>query len=182
MTLESPGPTAERPIPALGGVLGFMSLMWAVDHALQRASKRMARTLGVTGPQRLVIRLSGRFPGITAGRLAKLMHIHPSTLTGVLRRLESQDLMRCRRDSGDRRRLLISLTEKGKRYDVDAEGTIEAGIRRATRSLSPTLLAAAREALSAIAEELRRLDSPHGLRRSAAPTGSRGAVIRSRKR
>ena len=65
-----------------------MRLLWAVDHGLQRRSKRMAATLGVTGPQRLVIRIVGRFPGISAGRLASILHLHPSTLTGILRRLE----------------------------------------------------------------------------------------------
>ena len=35
-------------------------------------------TVGLTGPQRLVVRLVGRFPGITAGRLAEILHVHCS--------------------------------------------------------------------------------------------------------
>lgn len=34
------------PLPALGEVLDFMRLLWGLDHALQRASKRMETTLG----------------------------------------------------------------------------------------------------------------------------------------
>src|SRR5206468_4578402 len=66
--------------PPLGAVLDFMRLLWAVDHALQSASKRMEATFGVTGPQRLVVRIVGRFPGIAAGRVAQILHVHPSTL------------------------------------------------------------------------------------------------------
>src|SRR5258705_7138033 len=79
--------------PPLGAVLDFMRLLWAVDHALQSTSKRMESTFGLTGPQRLVVRIVGRFPGIAAGRIAGILHVHPSTLTGVLRRLESRRVL-----------------------------------------------------------------------------------------
>jgi hypothetical protein len=66
--------------PELGEALDFLRLIWAVDHGLHRASKRTETELGVTGPQRLVLRIVGRFPGIPAGHLAQLLHVHPSTL------------------------------------------------------------------------------------------------------
>ena len=53
-----------------GETLGFMRALWELTHALQVSSKRMARVLGVTGPQRLVIRVVGQSPGITARDLA----------------------------------------------------------------------------------------------------------------
>src|SRR5207244_12973540 len=84
--------------PPLGAVLDFMRLLWAVDHALQSASKRMESTFGLTGPQRLVVRIVGRFPGIAAGRIAEILHVHPSTLTGVLKRLESRGILPRRPD------------------------------------------------------------------------------------
>src|SRR5205814_10660337 len=84
--------------PPLGAVLDFMRLLWAVDHALQSASKRMESSFGLTGPQRLVVRIVGRFPGIAAGRIADILHVHPSTLTGVLKRLESRAVLQRRPD------------------------------------------------------------------------------------
>jgi MarR family transcriptional regulator, organic hydroperoxide resistance regulator len=42
-------------VPAIGQVLEFMRVFWALDHALQKTSKRMETTLGITSPQRLVI-------------------------------------------------------------------------------------------------------------------------------
>jgi DNA-binding MarR family transcriptional regulator len=140
--------------PELGEVLEFLRLIWAVDHGLHRASKRTEAELGVTGPQRLVLRIVGRFPGIPAGHLAKLLHVHPSTLTGVLQRLEQQGLLRRRADPRDARRSLFGLTEKGRRFDLRTEGTEEAAIRAALLRSSREKVNAAREVLESISSIL----------------------------
>src|SRR2546428_6839463 len=101
--------------PPLGGVLDFMRLLWAVDHALQSASKRMESAFGMTGPQRLVVRIVGRFPGIAAGRVAEILHVHPSTLTGVLKRLEARGILQRKPDPRDARRALFLLTRQGRK-------------------------------------------------------------------
>jgi len=150
-------------LPALGRVLDFMRLIWAVDHALQRTSKRMEMTIGVTGPQRLVIRIIGRFPGIPAGHLARLLHVHPSTLTGMVKRLERQGLVRKRADPRDGRRLLLSLSDKGRLFDVEAEGTVEAAIQRVLELAGSEQIEAACELLGSIAEALNtETRPPHG--------------------
>jgi MarR family transcriptional regulator, organic hydroperoxide resistance regulator len=82
-----------EPVTPVPDVLRFLELLWAVAHGLERTSKRMTRDLGVTGPQRLVLRVVGLFPGMSAGELAGILHVHASTLTGVLRRLETQGLL-----------------------------------------------------------------------------------------
>lgn len=64
-------------------VLAFMQGLWAVVHRMERLSKQMGAGAGVTGPQRLVIRLIGLFPGVSAGDLAAILHLHPSTLAGA---------------------------------------------------------------------------------------------------
>jgi DNA-binding MarR family transcriptional regulator len=131
-----------------------MRLLWAVDHALQRTSKRMETSLGVTGPQRLVIRFVGRFPRIPAGQLARLLHLHPSTLTGILKRLGRQGLVRQEPDPEDGRRALLILTSKGQRLNVESEGTVESGVRRALAGIAPAKLAATRAVLESIAATL----------------------------
>jgi DNA-binding MarR family transcriptional regulator len=147
-------PVTEAPPPRLGEVLDFMRLIWQVDHALQRRSRRMESTLGVTGPQRLVLRIVGRFPGIPAGHLARMLHLHPSTLTGVIRRLERQRLLRKRIDPRDGRRVLLSLTEQGRSLDVAADDTVESTIADALAQVPSDKIAAAREVLIEIAKSL----------------------------
>ncbi|WP_395833502.1 MarR family winged helix-turn-helix transcriptional regulator [Archangium violaceum] len=152
--------------PPLGEVLEFMRLLWAVDHGLQSTSKRMESTLGLTGPQRLVLRLVGRFPGITAGKLAQIMHVHPSTLTGVLKRMEKRGLLERKSDPLDGRKALFSLTEAGRGMDVPTTGTVEAAVERAITRLPRARLQAAQEVLTALAEELGAgepsADNPNG--------------------
>lgn len=137
----------------LGPVLDFLRLLWAVDHALQSGSKRMEISLGVTGPQRLVLRIVGRFPGISAGQVAQILHVHPSTLTGVLRRLQARALLQRRVDPNDARRALFTLSAKGRKLDSLQTGTVEAAVRRALSRL-PDRVSPAEELLTALAEEL----------------------------
>ncbi|WP_232537203.1 MarR family winged helix-turn-helix transcriptional regulator [Cystobacter fuscus] len=159
-TAESPTTVGRDNKAPLGEVLEFMRLLWAVDHGLQSTSKRMESTLGLTGPQRLVLRLVGRFPGITAGRLAQIMHVHPSTLTGVLKRMEKRGLLERKSDPLDGRKALFALTEAGRTMDVPATGTVEAAVERVLSRLSRARLQAAQEALTALAEELGGADAP----------------------
>jgi len=138
----------------LGEVLEFMRTIWALDHAVQRTSKRMERELGITGLQRLVIRVVGRFPSIPAGRLAELLHVHPSTLTGVIGRLEREGALRRRLDPTDKRRSLLGLTELGRALDVETEGTIEAAIQCVLGRADPKAIDSARSVLREITRML----------------------------
>jgi DNA-binding MarR family transcriptional regulator len=151
-----------------------MRLLWAIDHGLQQRSKRMTALLGVTGPQRLVIRVLGRFPGLSAGRLAEVLHLHPSTLTGILDRLERKGLLTRRTDPEDRRRVVLGLTAVGRRLDVDSRGTIESLVTEALAERSPRQVQAAREVLAAVAAGL---DSG-----PIRPTGRRTRTWRERQR
>ncbi|HZX94764.1 MAG TPA: MarR family transcriptional regulator [Myxococcales bacterium] len=143
----------ESKEPALGAVLDFMRLLWAVDHALQSASKRMETSFGVTGPQRLVLRIVGRFPGIAAGRVAEILHVHPSTLTGILKRLETRGMLQRKADPRDARRALFSLTAKGRKLDTVRTGTVEQAVRRVLTK-EPDKVVASQQILAALAEEL----------------------------
>ena len=145
---------AEHEPSNLGPVLEFMRLLWAVDHGLQSASKRMHAAIGLTGPQRLVVRIVGRSPAVSAGRLAEILHVHPSTLTGVLRRLEQAGLVQRSTDSSDGRRALFTLTARGRALDRMQSGTIESRVRAALASVPASRVAAAQELLVAVAAEL----------------------------
>jgi len=126
----------DSKLPELTGTLHFMQLLWALHHNLQARSKLMESTIGVTGPQRLVLRLVGRHPGLSAGELAHMLRLHPSTLTGVLRRLEEHGLLQRRADPNDGRRALLKLTAQGARVDARRSGTVEAAVQQALGRLS----------------------------------------------
>jgi DNA-binding MarR family transcriptional regulator len=125
-----------------------------MDHSLHRASKRMEAVLGVTGPQRLLLRIVGRFPGMPPGEIARLLHVHPSTLTGIAERLERQGYIRRRTDSQDRRRTLLGLTDEGRHVNRSVDGTIEAAVQRTMQNATPEDLAATRRVLERLVQEL----------------------------
>ena len=137
----------------LGYVLGFMRSLWALDHALRRASKEMKRRIGLTGPQRLALRVVEQFPQSTAGEIARVLHVHPSTLTGVLDRLGSSGLLRRKTDSNDRRRARFELTAMGERAVRARAGTVEERVRRALQGVPADDIRVARGVLKHLAEE-----------------------------
>lgn len=133
-----------------------MQRMWELVHALNVQSKRMARDLGVTGPQRLVIRVVGQSPDATASEIAEMLGLHPSTLTGVLSRLESQGMLQRRIDAKDRRRKRFRLTAAGRRIDGERKGTVEAAVRRALVRADAAMVEKTEQMLSLLVAELQR--------------------------
>lgn len=135
-----------------------MQSLWSLTHALEVRSKRMAKTLGVTGPQRLVVRLLGQSPGLPARDIASTLGIHPSTLTGVLARLEKQGLIRREIDEADRRRSRFELTSAGKRIDRERKGTVEAAVRRAMARANTSVITGTTAMIDLLVTELERDD------------------------
>lgn len=136
-----------------------MRLLWRIEHGLQSTSKRMEAALGVTGPQRLVLKVVEVLPEVTARELSQIIRLHPSTLTGILRRLELKGLLTRSRDANDKRRVRIRTTPAARRYTYRSGGTVEAAIERALKRLRKGQIAAARQVLAAVAIELEKRSS-----------------------
>lgn len=147
---------AEVPeLPALGEALELMRVLWSVANALETRSLAMKRELGVSGPQRLVIRLVGRFPGITPTALAEMLCVHPSTLSTQLKRLEKRKLIARRFDVTDRRRAFLCLTRAGEALNVPSPNTVEAGIESLLATSAAREIAQTKRFLSRLADTIR---------------------------
>ena len=133
-----------------------MRVLWGLVHGLDVRSKWMERNLGVTGPQRLVLRMVGRQPGIAASEIASALDLHPSTLTGILSRLEKRGYLTRDVDPSDRRRARFRLTKRGQRIDRERKGTAEAAVRRALGRASEASIAQTEELLAAVIRELQK--------------------------
>lgn len=139
-----------------------MRLLWAVDHGLRSMSKRMQAQLGITAPQRLALRIIGKFPELMPSELADLMHLDRGTLSGILERLEAQGLITRAPHQEDKRSVLLGLSTRGRELDRESSGTVEASVRRALASVPRAKVDAAREVLEAIARELAREEAEAG--------------------
>ena len=146
--------TRRSPPQAPDDVLEFLRLIWEMNHHLQSLSKRMGQLLGITGPQRLALRMIGREPEMPTLRLATLLHLHPSTVTGIIDRLERDGCVERVADPGDARSTRLRLTRRGRRYDNDTEGTIEEAVSTALRGLSNTTVESGRQLLTAVCTAL----------------------------
>lgn len=150
-TLTFAARTADERLP---DALQFMQLLWALVHGLDRTSKRMIKDIGVTGPQRLVLRVVGLFPGLSAGELATVLHVHPSTLTGVLQRLVAQRLLTRSRAPHDQRRAVLHLAPLGVRINSAHRGTVESAIAQALRGIGARDRAATKRVLARLTQHL----------------------------
>ena len=132
-----------------------MRLLWSIEHGLQKRSKRMRAEVGITGPQRLVLRIVSRYPGISAGDVARLIKLHPSTLTGILKRLVAAGLLERERDPSDSRRACLRTTARAAAHARPSSGIVERTVRSVLQRASRADAAGARLEL---AERARRLN------------------------
>lgn len=130
--------------------------LWRANHELELLSKRMIRTLGVTGPQRMVLRIVSRRPGISATGICTAARIHASTLTGILERLVRRGLLERGRDEEDGRRARFHLTDAGRHITEQRRGTVESAMAASLAALSPEERAGVRRWLDAFADALER--------------------------
>lgn len=142
--------------PELEGVLGFLRMLWALDHGLQLVSKRMEAERGVTGQQRLMLRIVGQHPRLSPSQLAATMHLDPSTVTGIVKRLEKRGLVKRLPDPGDGRRVIIGLTEQGRRVNASAVRTVEALVEKALAVFPRAKIEATEEVLKTLTNVLER--------------------------
>jgi MarR family transcriptional regulator, organic hydroperoxide resistance regulator len=140
--------------PVLGVALEFLRQLWAVDHGLAQVSKRMERSHGVTGPQRLAVRIISKRPGIGPAEIAALLHVDRGAATGLLQRLHRKGLVRRTQDTVDARRWHLTLTPAGRRIDRVDRGTIEATVRLVLESSTPAEIAASSRVMVRLAHAL----------------------------
>jgi DNA-binding MarR family transcriptional regulator len=126
-----PARREEAVAPSGGAAPGgeVLSGLWAVSRLLFHPSENGS---GVAGLQRMVLRLVGRFPGISPGRTAEELRVPPSVLAGALAELEKRRLVRRRADPRDGRRALLELTGPGREALAgdDAEARMDAALAR----------------------------------------------------
>ena len=131
-----------------------MRLLWALDHGLRSVSKQMHGRLGVTGPQRLALRLVGRFTAVTPSQLAELLHLDRGTVSGIIERLVARKLLVRAPHPTDGRSALLRLSSRGRRFDREMPGTVEHHVSRALAALPAGKIAAARQVLEVLLGEV----------------------------
>ncbi len=150
-------PTTDKAEPS-DPVLQFLQTVWQLEHALERASKRMEDSVGISGPQRFALRIIGARPAITAGELAGVLHLHPSTVTGIVQRLEGRKLVKRVSNSSDGRVAHLHLTPAGSKINKPAgKGTIERAARTTLSRVAGAQLKATTALMGQFTDELMKI-------------------------
>ncbi len=126
-------------------VLDVMQVLWALAHALEARSKRMHRDLGITGPQRLLLRVVGQSPGCGPGEAARRLSLNPGTVSRLAAGLERRKLVRRELDQVDRRKQRLVLTARGRLLNGHHRGTVEGAVREALAGATPSEVPLARK-------------------------------------
>jgi DNA-binding MarR family transcriptional regulator len=104
-----------------------------VFQAVHRYSKRAEKVGGLTGPQLWAMKVLAESAPIRVTDLARRMYLHPSTVVGILDRLEQQAQVARTRSEKDHRVVTVTLTERGRetvsKVPQIAQGLLLSGLK-----------------------------------------------------
>lgn len=127
-----------KPAPKTQLIEDVMRQLRRMVKALQTYSGEVEARFGLTGPQLWALWTLHQQGPTGLKELALAMHLHPSTVVGVVDRLEAKRLLVRKPDPLDGRRIRISLTPAGKRTVAQAphpaQGQLIHGLQAMTRA------------------------------------------------
>ena len=105
--------------------LRILQALRRIIRAVDIHSHKLATRHKITGPQLgclLAVKESGP---ITSAKLAQKVYLSPSTIVGIIDRLEEKELVERSRDSKDRRLIHIGITEIGNQLVAAAPSLLQ---------------------------------------------------------
>lgn len=84
-----------------------------IFRAVELHSRRLFEDYGLTGPQLTTLREAARCGRISISALARAIHLSQPTVTGIIARLERQELVLRERNTTDRRGVDVNVTVAG---------------------------------------------------------------------
>jgi DNA-binding MarR family transcriptional regulator len=102
-----------------------MQSLRRIFKAIQDYSHEVSNKFGITGPQLWALKTISQNESLSLSELSKRMYLHPSTITGLIDRLEKKSYVERERDQKDRRVIYVQLTPKGRRIVKKAPNPIQ---------------------------------------------------------
>ena len=112
----------------------IMQSLRRIIKSLQDYSQTVYSHFGITGPQLWALKTLSKRGSLSLGELSEGMYLHPSTVSGVVDRLEKKGYVVRNRTEKDRRVIKVQLTPKGKivvkRAPNPVQGKMIYGLRK----------------------------------------------------
>tara|TARA_R110001583_G_scaffold8940_11_gene42193 strand:- start:345 stop:848 length:504 start_codon:yes stop_codon:yes gene_type:complete len=96
-----------------------------VIRAIDLHSKHLSKTSGLTSPQLLIMLEIDKVSGVNSSQVAKSVNLSAATVTNILDRLENKNLISRVRDTQDKRKVGLYLTDNGKALLVKAPQALQ---------------------------------------------------------
>jgi DNA-binding MarR family transcriptional regulator len=110
---SKPNKAPSEPVEVLRLDRQLCFALYGAANRVTRLYRPMLEALGLTYPQYLAMLVLWEASPRTVGALGEALDLESSTLTPLLKRLESQGLVARTRDPEDERRVIVTLTEVG---------------------------------------------------------------------
>lgn len=101
-----------------------------ISRAIDLHSRLLLQKNGLTAPQLATLRVIQRLQPVSAGRIAKEIHLSPATVTGILGRLEKRALLTRAVGNQDRRHVVVALTPAGDKVVAEAPSLLQERFQR----------------------------------------------------
>lgn len=95
--------------------------LYSASLAMTKVYKPLLDELNITYPQYLVLLVLWERDGLTVSELGERLYLDSGTLTPLLKRMESAELLSRLRDTEDERRVLIRLSPTGRKLKSRAQ-------------------------------------------------------------
>jgi DNA-binding MarR family transcriptional regulator len=104
-------------------------------QAIDLHSRQLMAQCEVTAPQLVCLHMLAMEGRLTSKALADKVRLTPSTLVGILDRLEAKGLVSRQRDQADRRAVFVDLTKRGEAFVVKAPSPLQSALLDSFRLL-----------------------------------------------
>lgn len=141
--------------------LKILQALRRIIRAVDIHSRKLSLDYNITGPQLIALLCIAEKGPLTLAAIAKDIHLSPSTLVGIVDRLEEKGYVMRERSAKDRRQINISVTEEGVKFVNKAPSPLQETLAGALNELSTREQSTISGSLQRIVElmEARELDA-----------------------
>jgi DNA-binding MarR family transcriptional regulator len=106
-----------------------------IIRAIDLYSRKLAADHNITAPQLVALNAIVSSGPLYTSELAQRIHLSPSTVVGIVDRLEAKDLIRRQRSTADRRRVHVESTAAGRKLVEASPSPLQDRLAQALRTL-----------------------------------------------
>ncbi len=126
---------ASPAVPRTSYDLRVLQSLRRIIRAVALHSRKLSMQHNITGPQLACLLAVSEHGPLTVSSLAREVHLSPSTIVGILDRLEQKVLVLRQRSSQDRRVINIAITTKGRKLANSAPSPLQDTLSKALQKL-----------------------------------------------